>query len=273
MLTEKRAHQVLVWNNCSDFFTLRMAVVCIPVMVVSFPHTDTLSETSTDVASEPEEGMEGMDGSQLVVKSTFLDDGQSLMQRYRKLRRAKTDFTFGSDPEVYEPGKFSTATTQDEGETSQTSPLTSTSQPTSLGAKKERTTVMLRNLPNNYTREMFLQLLDDQGFKGRYDFAYLPCDFYRDANLGYAFVNLVDSKAVDDLWKIFHGFSDWALPTSKVCEVRWSGPHQGFKAHVERYRNSPVMHKSVPDEYKPVMFQNGVRKPFPKPTKKVKAPF
>jgi len=251
-----------------------MAVVCIPVMVVSFQNTDTLSETSTDVASDPEHVMEeGMEGSQLVVKSTFLDDGQSLMQRYRKLRRAKTDFTFGSDPEVYEPGKFSTTTTttqQGQGLGGQTS---QTSQRESLGAKKERTTVMLRNLPNNYTREMFLQLLDDQGFKGRYDFAYLPCDFYRDANLGYAFVNLVDSKAVDDLWKIFHGFSDWALPTSKVCEVRWSGPHQGFKAHVERYRNSPVMHKSVPDEYKPVMFQNGVRKPFPKPTKKVKAPF
>lgn len=86
-----------------------MAVVCIPVMVVSFQNTDTLSETSTDVASDPEHVMEeGMEGSQLVVKSTFLDDGQSLMQRYRKLRRAKTDFTFGSDPEVYEPGKFST---------------------------------------------------------------------------------------------------------------------------------------------------------------------
>ena len=132
---------------------------------------------------------------------------------------------------------------------------------------------MLRNLPNNYTREMFLKMLDDHGLMGKYDFAYLPCDFYRDANLGYAFVNLVDGKAVDELWKIFHGFSDWALPTAKVCEVSWSGPHQGFKAHIERYRNSPVMHKSVPDEYKPVMFKNGVRKPFPRPTKKVEAPF
>ena len=127
--------------------------------------------------------------------------------------------------------------------------------------------------PTTTPREMFLQMLDEHGMKGKYDFVYLPCDFYRDANLGYAFVNMVDSKAVDELWKIFHGFADWALPTAKVCEVSWSGPHQGFKAHIERYRNSPVMHRSVPDEYKPVMFKNGVRKPFPKPTKKVKAPF
>ena len=29
----------------------------------------------------------------------------------------------------------------------------------------------------------------------------------------------------------------------KVCQVSWSGPHQGFDAHVARYRNSPVMHR------------------------------
>ena len=51
--------------------------------------------------------------------------------------------------------------------------------------------------------------------------------------------------AVDEVWKIFDGFDRWALPTAKVCQVGWSGPHQGFQAHVERYRNSPVMHKSA----------------------------
>lgn len=222
----------------------------------------------------------GEEGRCLVVRGTFLDDGQSLMQRFRKLRRAKTDYTKMSDPEVYEPGKFSAEHSTHEASCSL--------QPTAIGDHssigngklesgkgkgKERSTVMLRNLPNNYTREMLLQMLDDHGFKGKYDFVYLPCDFYRYANLGYAFVNLVDTKAVDELWKVFHGFSDWALPTAKVCEVSWSGPHQGFKAHVERFRNSPVMHKSVPDDYKPMIFKNGVRKPFPRPTKKVKAPF
>ncbi|CAE7841864.1 TE1, partial [Symbiodinium microadriaticum] len=124
-------------------------------------------------------------------------------------------------------------------------------------ASAERTTLMLRNVPNNYSREMFLAMLDEHGFAGRYDFVYLPCDFYRQANLGYAFVNLVDGVAVDALWRTFDGFSGWALPTAKVCQ-----------AHVERYRNSPVMHRSVPDEYKPVIFKNGVRKNFPRPPKK-----
>ncbi|CAE7621292.1 ML3, partial [Symbiodinium sp. CCMP2456] len=55
-----------------------------------------------------------------------------------------------------------------------------------------RTTVMLRNLPNNYTRDMLLELIDSMGFRGQYDFLYLPIDFQTHACLGYAFVNLVD---------------------------------------------------------------------------------
>eukprot|EP00437_Effrenium_voratum_P035054 CAMPEP_0181463222 /NCGR_PEP_ID=MMETSP1110-20121109/34803_1 /TAXON_ID=174948 /ORGANISM="Symbiodinium sp., Strain CCMP421" /LENGTH=356 /DNA_ID=CAMNT_0023587913 /DNA_START=77 /DNA_END=1145 /DNA_ORIENTATION=+ len=136
----------------------------------------------------------------------------------------------------------------------------------------EKTTVMLRNVPNNYTREMFLAMLDDNGFCGRYDFAYLPCDFHRRANLGYAFVNFVNCEVALAAWRRFDGFSEWALPSQKVCAVSWSGPHQGLEQHVERYRNSPVMHKSVPDEYRPVVFQNGVRQRFPSPTRSLKEP-
>ena len=273
-----------------------MVFLCVPVVVPIRQKTDTLSDTSTEIAHSdvehsqfPSRSDEMSDvceeecgACHLVVRSTFLhmDDGHSLRQTYRRLRRAKTDFALmNKDPAVYETGNFMKEHCQ---ETRGPKASVQPSQPVAAsngkaegqtGKSKERSTVMLRNLPNNYTREMFLEMLDEHGLKGRYDFAYLPCDFYRYANLGYAFVNMVDSKAVDELWKTFQGFSDWALPTAKVCEVSWSGPHQGFKAHIERYRNSPVMHKSVPDEYKPVIFKNGVRKPFPRPTKRIKAPF
>mmetsp|Transcript_100101 Transcript_100101/g.250927 ORF Transcript_100101/g.250927 Transcript_100101/m.250927 type:complete len:372 (-) Transcript_100101:261-1376(-) len=135
-----------------------------------------------------------------------------------------------------------------------------------------RTTIMLRNLPNNYTRAMLLDLIDWAGFAGKYDFLYLPIDFRTHAALGYTFINLVSPEEAERLRKFFDGFSKWALPSSKVCSATWSHPHQGYEAHVQRYRNSPLMHEAVPDAYRPILFTDGVRVPFPPPTKKIKPP-
>lgn len=132
---------------------------------------------------------------------------------------------------------------------------------------------MLRHMPNNYTPDMLLAMLDKEGFAGQYDFVYLPMDFRRKAGLGYAFVNLSDPAAVPRFWKTFEGYTRWDLPTRKVCELSWSAPLQGLDSHVRRFRNLPVMHPSVPEHFKPMLFQNGCRIPFPPPTKPLKAPF
>lgn len=137
---------------------------------------------------------------------------------------------------------------------------------------ESRTTVMLRNMPNNYTRAMLLALLDEEGFAGKYDFLYIPFDFSRRAGLGYAFINLVDAASAQRFWRTFNGFSRWVIPTAKVSTVSWSDPLQGLAANVERYRNSPVMHPKVPEEYRPVLLKNGVRVEFPKPTKAIRPP-
>lgn len=136
----------------------------------------------------------------------------------------------------------------------------------------KRTTVMLRNVPNNYTRAMLFEMLDTEGFNGQYDFVYLPTDFKSRAGLGYAFVNLVDSSVVPRFWATFNGYSRWVLPTTKVCQVSWSKPYQGLHANVQRYRNSSVMHADVPEECKPCVFVDGVRTPFPSPTKVLQPP-
>ena len=57
-----------------------------------------------------------------------------------------------------------------------------------------------------------------------------------------------------------------------VCVVCWSSAFQGLLEHVERYRNSPVMHMTIPDEHKPALFSEGVRVPFPEPTQLVSVP-
>eukprot|EP00928_Gymnodinium_smaydae_P067425 TRINITY_DN5038_c0_g1_i1.p1 TRINITY_DN5038_c0_g1~~TRINITY_DN5038_c0_g1_i1.p1 ORF type:complete len:333 (+),score=46.18 TRINITY_DN5038_c0_g1_i1:25-1023(+) len=136
----------------------------------------------------------------------------------------------------------------------------------------ERTTLMLRNLPNNYTCSMLVEMLDAEGFANKYDFVYLPMDFTTKACLGYAFVNLVDSLDALHFWAIFDGFTRWLIPSKKTCFVSWSDPHQGLQANIDRYKNSPVMHESVPEEYKPRLLRDGVQVPFPAATRKVRVP-
>lgn len=67
--------------------------------------------------------------------------------------------------------------------------------------------LMMKNLPNSYTRSMLIEMIDNEGFSGRYDFLYLPMDFGRWANLGYAFVNLVDASSTAAFWRTFNGFA------------------------------------------------------------------
>ena len=40
-----------------------------------------------------------------------------------------------------------------------------------------RTTIMLRNIPNKYTRDMIMEEIDAYNFRKKYDFFYLPIDY------------------------------------------------------------------------------------------------
>eukprot|EP00928_Gymnodinium_smaydae_P055716 TRINITY_DN39203_c0_g1_i1.p1 TRINITY_DN39203_c0_g1~~TRINITY_DN39203_c0_g1_i1.p1 ORF type:complete len:340 (-),score=42.49 TRINITY_DN39203_c0_g1_i1:215-1234(-) len=138
--------------------------------------------------------------------------------------------------------------------------------------EQPKTTVMLRNLPTAYTRAHLLELLEDEGFAGSFDFVYCPMDFTSKCCLGYAFVNFVSASDAARCWEIFDGYHEWGTSSEKVCEVTWGDPLQGLEAHVERYRNSPVMHASVPQDWQPVIFKDGTQIEFPPPTKAIKAP-
>jgi len=131
-----------------------------------------------------------------------------------------------------------------------------------------QTTLILKNLPLGCSHEGVRKILDEAGLAGLYNFIYVPYDFKKSSLLRYGFVNFEQNASALKAIAALDGFSDWE--GEKACEVRWSGAQQGLHAHVERYRNSPVMHKDVPDEYKPVVFENGVRVAFPAPTKTLK---
>merc|ERR1712178_54494 len=98
--------------------------------------------------------------------------------------------------------------------------------------------------------------MDAAGYHKLYDVVSLPIDLKSEEVLGYAFIN----------------FKNWSVPCDNVCEVRWSDNLQGYEAHIERYRNSPVMHDSVADKFKPALYKDGIRVAFPEPTKTIKPP-
>merc|ERR1712232_392540 len=57
-----------------------------------------------------------------------------------------------------------------------------------------RTTAVIRNIPPEFTRARLLELIDNQGFDGLYDFVYLPIDFQTELNHCYAFINLITAE-------------------------------------------------------------------------------
>merc|ERR1712050_172367 len=136
-----------------------------------------------------------------------------------------------------------------------------------------RTTVMLRNLPSFFTRDMLIELLESLGLVGKYDFVHLPVDLSRFSCLGFGFVNFRTHYDALQFFKLAHGFRSWHSQSSKILDVSWSNPLQGLAAQVQKYRNSNIMHPSVPEQCRPMLFgKDGGRVPFPSPTIAIRAP-
>jgi len=65
---------------------------------------------------------------------------------------------------------------------------------TSTGAAPSTrvTTLMLRNLPKEYTRSALKEEIDGAGFAGAFDFLHVPMERKMKSNRGYAFINFVN---------------------------------------------------------------------------------
>jgi len=122
------------------------------------------------------------------------------------------------------------------------------------------TTLKIAGLPSSTSRSSLLHLLDSAGLFGEYDFVYLPCDLKRTGSCyGYAFANFVSGDSASAAMRCLEALS---------LDVAWADC-QGVEAHVERFRNSPIMHHSVHDDAKPALFCEGSRVAFPAPTQRI----
>lgn len=143
-----------------------------------------------------------------------------------------------------------------------------------IEAQARSTMVQLRNIPIDLSRAMLVSALDAHGFAEKYDFVYLPIDFAHRRGLGYATVSLVSFDDAARLVQAFEGFHDWPapLPDACRCQPHWGRPGRTYQELVERYRDSRVMHPSVPDEQKPILFAKGCRTAFPPPRRPIRKP-
>ena len=105
-----------------------------------------------------------------------------------------------------------------------------------LLGKDSRTTVMIRNIPIKYTEETLIEELDE--FKGKYDCLYMPYDYEKKGNKGYAFINFVNPLHILYFHEKFYG-KKWPLfESSKICELN-SANFQGIyeiQKHSKNYK-------------------------------------
>lgn len=129
------------------------------------------------------------------------------------------------------------------------------------GQPLEPTTICFRNIPNDYSTNMVIELLDQAGFKGTYDFVYVPHDFRRLpslVNIGYFFANFVSHDVAKSALDKLAGFKNWAVLSSKVLTGAWATKTQGKDACIERCRHFTLMYKHIPNECRPMVFELGV---------------
>lgn len=136
------------------------------------------------------------------------------------------------------------------------------------GANSRITTVMLRNIPNQYKRDVLRERIEQKGFGGLFDFLYLPIDRNSGRNMGYAFINFRTPEACYRFFKAFNGAeAKQVLPgfrSSKICEVR-PAEIQGMRPNFERMSGPNfLIHLAMHEDWQPLFLdENNERIPLP----------
>jgi hypothetical protein len=110
-------------------------------------------------------------------------------------------------------------------------------------AEKEKppTTLMIRNIPSRLSQQDLVMELGDLGFAGTFDFLYIPMDKSTCANVGYAFVNFIESSWAGKCMERFQGHCFTRCRRGPARVARVSVAHlQGLDKNLEHYENSAV---------------------------------
>ena len=110
-----------------------------------------------------------------------------------------------------------------------------------VSGKDTRTTIMIRNIPIKYTYEKLNEALSE--FHGQYDCLYMPYDYEKNGNKGYAFINFRNPLYILYFYEKFNG-KKWVLfESSKICELN-SAHFQGINEIQKHAKNFKDLKKT-----------------------------
>jgi hypothetical protein len=126
-----------------------------------------------------------------------------------------------------------------------------------------RTTLMIKNIPNKYTINTFLDEINVL-FKNKYDLFYLPIDYNNKCNLGFAFINFVDSFHIILFYEIYRGKKWKRFNSEKICELLYA-KIQGKKELISHFEKGKVLNFESEDK-RPLIL------PTPEPLPQIEVP-
>ena len=103
-----------------------------------------------------------------------------------------------------------------------------------FSGKDTRTTVIIRNIPIKYTNEILIEEFSE--FIGKYDCLYMPYDYERNGNRGYAFINFINPLHILYFYEKFNGKRWLYFESCTICQL--SFPHfQGIN-EIQKHSNN-----------------------------------
>ncbi|CAJ1433713.1 unnamed protein product, partial [Effrenium voratum] len=115
-------------------------------------------------------------------------------------------------------------------------------------------TVMVRQLPRQYTQRMLLQEVVRRGFEGLFDFLYLPYDFKKGINVGYGFINFTEPEYALQFRDSLDGqyLDKYMRMKGKAVRVH-PAQVQGYEANYRHFAHTKTGQKQDP-AFSPLFF-------------------
>ena len=107
-----------------------------------------------------------------------------------------------------------------------------------INEKDQRTTLMIKNIPRNIMQSFLMDIINKK-FEGLFNFFYLPIDFIKKENAGYAFINFKNSKNIVDFYIEFNE-KPWPFCPNRKCFISYARI-QGFRAITQHFSSSNIM--------------------------------